>query len=114
MKTLFDKDLCPRPFGSAVFNVPALLEWATKKGLSLPTVPPLTDFAFAQAECVLSLIANRPHHSFTPDEAHAIAAANPLLAHHPAAQSAAPTAVWLVGAEASRPWREILSTQIFH
>lgn len=111
MKILFHKDLCDREFGSAVFNVPALLKWATDKGLHLHTVPPLDEYDFAQAEALLNAI-QATARAYTPDEAYAIAQASPLLAHHRAAQRAAPSAVWLVGAEAARQWREILSKAI--
>lgn len=108
MKMLFHKDLCDREFRSAVFNVPALLKWATDKGLHLHTVPPLDEYDFAQAEALLCAI-EATARAYTPDEAHAIAQASPLLAHHSFAQCASAATVWLVGAEAARQWREILS-----
>lgn len=109
MKILFEKHLCPREFGSAVFNVPDLLKWAQKKGFHLPTLPPLDDYDFAQAEYVLSLIANFPHHNSTTDEAAAHVATKPALAQHPTAESAP---VFLVGADAGEQWRVVFSQAI--
>jgi len=109
IKILFEKHLCPREFGSAVFNVPDLLKWAQKKGFHLPTVPPLDDYDFAQAEYVLTLIANSPCHTSTTDEAEAHLKTKPELAQHPTAESAP---VFLVGADAGEQWRGVLSKAI--
>lgn len=109
MKMLFEKHLCPREFGSAVFNVSALLKWANEKGYHLLTVPPLDDYDFAQVENVLSLIALRPHRTSTTDEAAAHIATKPELAQHPTAESAP---AFLVGADAEKSWREIFRNAI--
>lgn len=109
VKILFEKHLCPREFGSAVFNVPALLNWAKGKGVCLPTEPPLDAYDFAQAEYVLSLVANFPFHNAATDEAAAHVATNPVLAQHKAAEVAP---AWLAGAEAATQWRAAFSKAI--
>lgn len=109
MKILFEKHLCPREFGSAVFNVPDLLKWTKGKGVCLPTEPPLDAYDFAQAEYVLSLVANFPFHNAAADEAAAHVATNPVLAQHKAAEVAPE---WLAGAEAATQWRAAFSKAI--
>lgn len=89
--------------------MPDLLKWAKGKGFHLATVPPLDDYDYAQAEYVLSLIANSPLYNSTADEAAAHVATNPILAQHPAAKAGYQ---WLAGAYAGEQWHEVISKAI--
>lgn len=109
MTILFHELLCCREFGSSVLHVPTLLGWVASKGLYLRTDPPLADFEFAQVEAMLCAIERRVFTLSTPEGAVARIAANPVLAQDPSADD---FPHWLVGAEAHRKWRGVLSGAI--
>lgn len=60
MKKLFDTNLFDIGFSYGLFNVPALLRWATETNHHLPTKGYFDDFDFVQAELVLALIGASP------------------------------------------------------
>ena len=116
MTTHFDSRLSDRNFASHLLHVGELLEWAKSKRLHLKTTPPVNDFEFIQVEALLSAI-QRNANNLTPDEALEIVLNDPVLKGDPIFQKYPDdidpsTCRWLLGAEAHRKWRELLSGAI--
>ena len=116
MTTHFDSRLSDRDFASHLLHVCELLEWAKSKRLHLKTTPPVTDFEFIQVEALLSAI-ERNANNLTPNEALEIVLNDPVLRGDPIFQKYPDdidpsTCQWLLGAEAHRKWRELLSGAI--
>lgn len=114
MKTLFNKYLCEREFGSAVLHVQSLQKWCASKGFHLRTSPGLDDYDFAQVESLLCAI-ERGAAPQSPEDARAIIDSKPELAGHTVAvRFPEPDSVhvWLVGAEAHLQWRRLIEQAI--
>ena len=116
MTTLFDSRLSWRDYASHLLHVGDLLEWAKSKRLHLKTTPPINGFEFVQVEALLCAI-ERHAGELTPDQALEIVLNNPVLKNDPIFQKYPDdidptTCRWLIGAEAHRKWRELLTGAI--
>lgn len=112
--TLFNKYLCERDFGSAIFHVKTFQKWATDRGFHLRTTPSLDDYEFAQVEALLCAIevGAAPQ---SPEDARAIIDSKPELIGHVVAErfpEPDQTHVWLVGADAHLQWRKLIEQAI--
>lgn len=101
MPVLFDANLSVREFGSGLFNVSELTEWAKKNRLYLLTEPPFDGFEFVQVESLLCAIERRIT-GLTHEQAGIEVARQPDLASDPMA-TVAPG--WLLMANAAHYWR---------
>jgi hypothetical protein len=116
MTTLFDSRLSVRDFGSDLLHVGDLQEWAKSKRLQLQTTPAIDGFEFVQVEALLCAI-ERPMQDLTPEQAAEIVLNHPVLKNDPAVtrypDDVDPTTCrWLLGANAHKRWRDLLSVAI--
>ena len=116
MTTLFDSRLSDRDFASHLLHVDDLLTWAKSKRLHLRTTPPIDKSEFVQVEALLCAI-ERHANNLTPEQALSIVLNDPVLKNDPVFQKYPDdidpsTCRWLLGAEAHRKWRELLSSAI--
>lgn len=116
MTTLFDSRLSDRDFASQLLHVDDLLTWAKSKRLHLRTTPPIDKNEFVQVEALLCAI-ERHANNLTPEQALSIVLNDPVLKNDPVFQKYPDdidptTCRWLLGAEAHRKWRELLSGAI--
>ena len=116
MTTLFDSQLSCRDYASHLLHVGDLLEWAKSKRLHLKTTPPIDSSEFVQVEALLCAI-ERHAGELTPDQALEIVLNDPVLKNDPIFQKYPddidPTKCrWLIGSEAHRKWRELLTGAI--
>lgn len=116
MNTLFHAELSEREFSSHLLHVGDLLAWAESKRLHLRTSPALDGFEFVQVEALLCAI-ERHAGDVTTDQAMNIVLNDPVLKNDPVVtrypDDIDPTTCrWLLGAEAHRKWRELLSGAI--
>lgn len=109
MQILTDKHLFERELGNYMLSVPDLLEWAKSRGYFLRTIPELDGYDMVQVESLLCAIQRAAEPSL--DDAMDMVAANPRLAGHRMADDSH-LSRWLVGAEAQRQWREIITKAI--
>jgi hypothetical protein len=116
MTTLFHAEISGRDFASHLLHVGDLLEWAKSKRLHLKTTPPVNDFEFVQVEALLCAI-ERNANNLTTDEALEIVLNDPILKSYPVFQKYPDdidptTCRWLIGANAHKKWRELLTGAI--
>lgn len=116
MTTLFHAELSERDFSSHVIHVGDLLDWTKSKHLHLRTTPPIEGYEFVQVEALLCAI-ERHAGDVTPDQALNIVLNHPVLKNDPVVtrypDDVDPTLCrWLLGAEAHRKWRELLTGAI--
>ena len=116
MTILFDPQLSERDFSSHLLFVSELLHWTKSKGLHLSTTPPISAFDFVQFEALLCAI-ERNSSEVSPEQALKIVLNYPVLKNDPALQKYPDdidpiTCRWLLGAEAHRKWRELLTQAI--
>ena len=116
MTTLFDSRLSDGDYASHLLHVGDLLTWVKSKRLHLRTTPPIDKSEFVQVEALLCAI-ERHAGNLTPDQALTIVLNDPVLKNDPALQKYPDdidptTCRWLLGAEAHRKWRELLSGAI--
>lgn len=116
MTTLFDSRLSDRDFGSPLLHVGDLLKWMKAKRLHLRTTPPIDGYEFVQVEALLCAI-ERHANDLTPEQALEIVLNDPVLKNDLILQKYPDdidptTCRWLLGAEAHRKWRELLSGAI--
>lgn len=116
MTTLFHAEISDREFSSHLLHVGDLLEWAESKRLHLQTKPDLDGFKFVQVEALLCAI-ERQTQNMTPEQAAEIVLNHPVLKNDPAVtrrpDDVDPTTCrWLLGANAHKKWRELLSSAI--
>lgn len=108
MNTLFHAELSEREFSSHLLHVGDLLAWAESKRLHLRTSPALDGFEFVQVEALLCAIECQSQ-DLTRDQAAEIVANNPALKNERMAKL---NPAWLLGADAHKKWRELLSGAI--
>lgn len=113
MTTLFDSRLSDRDFSSRLLHVGDLLEWVKTKRLHLQTMPALDGFEFVQVEALLCAV-ERETKALTPAQAINIVMNDPALRNDPFLQRYpddvdAQGALWILGAEAHRKWRELIA-----
>ena len=107
-ETLFNEKLIAREFGSHLFSVNDLLQWAESKNLHPPNIALLEEYEFVQVECFLFEIYKRAV-NVTPSETLAIilasniASKNPLAIEQPA---------YFLGGDAEVAWRKIVKEAI--
>lgn len=116
MTTLFHAELSDRDFASHLLHVGDLLEWIKSKRLHLKTTPPVNDFEFVQVEALLCAI-ERNANNLTTDQALEIVLNTPALKDYPIFQKYPndidpTTCRWLIGANAHKKWRELLTGAI--
>jgi len=116
MTTLFDSRLSDRDFASRLLNVVELLAWATSKRLHLRTQPQIDGYEFVQVEALLAAI-QRQANDLTLEQALAVVLNDPVLKNDSVFKKYPDdvdplTCRWLIGAEAHRKWRELLSGAI--
>ncbi len=116
MTTLFHAEISDRDFASHLLHVGDLLEWIKSKRLHLKTTPPVNDFEFVQVETLLCAI-ERNASSLTTDQALEIVLNTPALKDEPIFQKYPDdidptTCQWLIGANAHKKWRELLTDAI--
>ena len=116
MTTLFHAGLSGRDYASHLLHVGDLLEWTKSKRLHLKTTPPVNEFEFVQVEALLSAI-ERNANNLTPDQALEIVLNTPALKDDPIFQKYPDdidptTCRWLIGANAHKKWRELLTDAI--
>lgn len=116
MNTLFHAKLSEREFSSHLLHVADLLAWAESKRLHLRTSPALDGFEFVQVEALLCAI-ERQSQDLTPDQAAEIVLNHPILKNDPVVtrypDDVDPTTCrWLLGADAHKKWRDLLSGAI--
>jgi hypothetical protein len=116
MNTLFHAELSEREFSSHLLHVADLLAWAESKRLYLRTSPALDGFEFVQVEALLCAI-ERQANDLTPEQAAEIVLNHPVLKNDPVVtrypDDVDPTTCrWLLGADAHKKWRDLLSGAI--
>ena len=116
MTTLFHAGLSGRDYASHLLHVGDLLEWIKSKRLHLKTTPPVNDFEFVQVEALLCAI-ERNANNLTTDQALEIVLNTPALKDDPIFQKYPDdidptTCRWLIGANAHKKWRELLTDAI--
>jgi hypothetical protein len=108
MTILSHKHLHGREFGSSLLGVTEFFEWLALNKLRIATAPDLHDYDFVQVEALLCAVEGAAG-SISEDEARGIIAADQLLTADRMADDAPR---WLVGAEAHRKWREIITRAV--
>ena len=116
MTTLFDAQLLSREYASNLLHVAELLDWVKSKRLHLRTKPPIDGTEFVQVEALLGGI-ERHAGDVTLEQALEIVLYDPVLKNDPVFLKYSDLidpriCRWLIGAEAARKWREILSAAI--
>ena len=116
MTTLFKVGFLNREYASHLLHVGDLLEWAKSKRLHLKTTPPIDENEFVQVEFLLGAIESNSN-NLTEEQALNIVLNDPVLKNDPVFQKYPDdidpsTCRWLLGAEAHRKWRDLLSDAI--
>ncbi len=111
MSVLFRAELSEREFSSHLLSVVDLLAWAKSKGLSIKTSPSIGQFEFITAETLLCAIEREVSNTVTPEQALEIVSNDSELSTHRAAGDPHMSR-WLLSANASKQWRELLKTDI--
>lgn len=107
-ETLFNEKLITREFGSLVFSVAELTDWARSKRIVIPTIHNLECSKFVQVEYFLSAIQN-PSYSLTESEALQIVEADEQLKTDSNSKLAPNFAI---GAQVSDKWRALIKAGI--
>lgn len=110
MTILSHKHLHGREFGSSLLGVTEFFEWLAINKLRIATAPNLRDYDFVQVEALLCAVEGAAG-SISEDEARGIVAADQLLTADRMADDAPR---WLVGAEAHRKWRELITRAVMN
>lgn len=109
MKILSHKHLHGRDFGSSLLGVTEFSEWLSNKRLRIETSPNICEYDFVQVEALLCAVERAAFGSVTDDEAKEIVAADQIMV---ADNMASDAPLWLVGAEAHRKWREVITRAV--
>lgn len=107
-ETLFNEKLIAREFGSHLFSVNDLLQWAKSKNLHPPNIALLEEYEFVQVECFLFEIYKRAV-NVTPSETLAIILASNIESKHPLAIE---QPAYFLGGDAEVAWRKTVKESI--